>query len=257
MPFQVIPVIDLMNGQAVHAVGGRRAHYRLIQSIFHPSCDPVPLARSLRQALGFDTLYIADLDAIAGSKPSLEIFREIIASGFHLWIDAGVRDLDSTAPLLTLDQTSRKIVVGLETVHGPHALADIIKRVGSNDIIFSLDLFEGQPRIAAPASWGTEEPLELARAAIDCGVHCLLILDLARVGTGRGAGSSRLLAQIQTDHPSVMVCLGGGITRIEEINELRDSGASAVLVGSAIHDGRIGAQELACLEAGGGWGSIR
>jgi phosphoribosylformimino-5-aminoimidazole carboxamide ribotide isomerase len=257
MPFQVIPVIDLMNGQAVHAVGGRRDHYRPIQSILHPSCEPIPLARSLRQALDSDTLYIADLDAIAGSTPSLEIFREIIASGFQLWIDAGVRDLDSTAPLLTLDQSSRKMVVGLETVHGPRALADIIKRVGRNDVIFSLDLFEGQPRIAAPARWATEEPLELARAAIDCGVHHLLILDLARVGTGRGPGSSRLLAQLRTDHPSVAVSLGGGITRIEEINELRDSGASAVLVGSAIHDGRIGAQELARLETGGGWGSIR
>ena len=250
MPFQVIPVIDLLNGQAVHAVGGRRDHYRPLHSILHASSDPIPLARSFRQALGSDTVYIADLDAIAGSTPSVEIFREIIASGFHLWIDAGVRDLDSTAPLLTLDQTSRKIVVGLETVHGPHALADIIKRVGSNDIIFSLDLFEGQPRIAAPASWGTEEPLELARAAIDCGVHCLLFLDLARVGTGRGAGSSRLLAQIRTDHPSVALSLGGGITRIEEITQLRDAGASAVLVGSAIHDGRIGTRELAQIEFG-------
>jgi phosphoribosylformimino-5-aminoimidazole carboxamide ribotide isomerase len=216
----------------------------------HPSCDPIPLARSLRQALGSDTLYIADLDAIAGSTPSLEIFREIIASGFHLWIDAGVRDLDSTAPLLTLDQSLRKIVVGLETVHGPRALADIIKRVGCNDVIFSLDLFDGQPRIAAPARWGTEEPIELARAAIDCGVHHLLILDLARVGTGRGSGSIRLLAQIRSNHTSVVVSLGGGITRIEEIIQLRDAGASAVLVGSAIHDGRIGARELAQIEAG-------
>ena len=38
--------------------------------------------------------------------------------------------------------------------------------------------------------------------------------------------------------------VGGGITRVEEILELRDAGATAVLVGSAIHDGRIGRREL-------------
>ena len=137
------------------------------------------------------------------------------------------------------------------------ALSDIIERVGSTDVIFSLDLFEGQPKIATPATWGTENPLELASAAIACGVQHLLILDLARVGMGQGPGSNRLLSQIRADHPSVKVCLGGGISRIEEITDLRNYGASAVLVGSAIHDGRVGAEELAWLETGGALGSSR
>ena len=75
MPFQVIPVIDLLNGRAVHAVGGRRAHYQPIQSILHASSDPIPLARALRDSLGLQTLYLADLDAIGGCPPRVDVYR--------------------------------------------------------------------------------------------------------------------------------------------------------------------------------------
>ena len=98
-------------------------------------------------------------------------------------------------------------------------------------MIFSLDLFAGHPRIATSAAWGTEDPRELAAAAIGCGVRHLLILDLARVGTGRGAGTSSLLNEIRQRHPSVAIAVGGGISRIEEVVELREAGANAVLIG--------------------------
>jgi phosphoribosylformimino-5-aminoimidazole carboxamide ribotide isomerase len=81
-------------------------------------------------------------------------------------------------------------------------------------------------------------------------VRHLLILDLARVGTSRGTGTGRLMKQIRLIDSSVVVTVGGGISRIDEIAALRDAGANAVLVGSAIHDGRIGACELKELESG-------
>jgi phosphoribosylformimino-5-aminoimidazole carboxamide ribotide isomerase len=249
MPFQVIPVIDLLNGQAVHAIGGRRAYYQPIQSILHASTEPISLAHALRHSLGLRTVYVADLDAIVGGTPNVEIYRTIIARGSHLWIDAGVVDIESAAPLLAFDQSQCTIIVGLETVHGPRALAEIVKRAGGDRVVFSLDLFQGRPRIAPPADWGTELPLDLAGAAVACGVRHLLILDLAQVGTGRGPGTIRLMEQVQERHRSVMLIVGGGIARIEEVLSLRDAGAAAVLVGSAIHHGHIGVRELDQLES--------
>jgi phosphoribosylformimino-5-aminoimidazole carboxamide ribotide isomerase len=248
--FQVIPVLDLLHGRAVHAVGGRRAYYQPIQSILHASSEPIPLARALRKSLGTRTLYLADLDAIGGCPPCLDIYLYIITLGFHIWIDPGVVDVASLAPLLELDHASSTIVVGLETVRGPRELTKIVDQVGAGRVVFSLDLFEGSARIASPAAWGIEDPLELAEAAIECGVRHVLILDLARVGTGRGLGTHSLTERIRDSHPSILFTVGGGISRIEEIADLREGGAAGVLVGSAIHDGRIGAPELERLEAG-------
>ena len=67
--FRVIPVLDVKNGQAVHAVGGIRSHYRPLQSLLHPSCEPLELARAYRDLLGLRELYLADLDAISGNDP--------------------------------------------------------------------------------------------------------------------------------------------------------------------------------------------
>jgi phosphoribosylformimino-5-aminoimidazole carboxamide ribotide isomerase len=257
IPFQVIPVLDIMNGQAVHAVAGRRAYYRPIQSVLHASSEPIPLAHALRDSLGLHTLYLADLDAIEGQLPRLEIYQQLIDAGFHLWLDCGVRDVRSMAPLLMLDRSLNTIIAGLETVGGPRELTEIVNQAGPGRVIFSLDLFEGRPKISSPAAWGTEDPRELAHAAIECGVRRMLILDLARVGTSLGPGTNSLIAQIRADHPSVMVSVGGGISRIEEVVELRNAGAPAVLVGSAIHDGRIGARELDQIETASDPGSIR
>jgi phosphoribosylformimino-5-aminoimidazole carboxamide ribotide isomerase len=251
MPFQVIPVIDVLNGHAVHAVAGRRAYYQPIQSILHATSEPVPIARALRDSLGSETLYLADLDAIAGCPPKLEIYREVIASGFHLWVDAGVRNVKSVSPLLELDRSFITIIAGLETVSGPRELAGIVNEAGAERVVFSLDLFEGRPRIAAPAAWRTDDPHALARAAIECGVCDLLILDLARVGTGQGLGTQNLMNRIREGHRSVRLSVGGGISRIEEVVDLQSAGARAVLIGSAIHDGRIGASELQRLEISG------
>jgi phosphoribosylformimino-5-aminoimidazole carboxamide ribotide isomerase len=243
-PFQVIPVLDLLNGQAVHAVGGRRAHYQPIQSVLHPSSDAVALARAIQHTLGSRTLYLADLDAIAGSPPRVDIYRAMIDSGIHIWVDAGLSSVESAAPLLEFEPSALTLIAGLETLTGPRALAALLDRAGTERVIFSMDLFEGTPRTAPGAAWRTEDPRELAEAAIEYGVRRLIILDLARVGTSQGLGTQKLMTRIRHDHPSVAVILGGGISRVEEIVDIRSAGVAAVLVGSAIHDGRIGAREL-------------
>jgi phosphoribosylformimino-5-aminoimidazole carboxamide ribotide isomerase len=243
--FQIIPVLDLKGGHAVHAVAGRRAYYQPVRSILHVTSCPLALAGSLRESLGLRTLYLADLDAIAGSTPNVAMYKDLISIGLHLIVDAGVRNLSSARRLLELDQTSTAIVAGLETLDGPGALSEIISEVGAERTIFSLDLFDGCPRIPAPGAWRSDDPLDLAHEAIEQGAQRILLLDLARVGTGRGLGTLSLIARIRASHPEIDVSAGGGISGIAEVLKLKDAGAAGVLVGSAFHDGRIGRRELA------------
>jgi phosphoribosylformimino-5-aminoimidazole carboxamide ribotide isomerase len=243
-PFPIIPVLDLAAGRAVGAFAGRREHYQAIRSILHPTSDPIALAGALRDTLGFRALYLADLDAIAGLEPNLVLYKQIISLGIHLLVDAGIRDVASAVALLELDASACTVVAGLETVCGPYELSEIVNRAGAERVIFSLDMFDGRPRMAAPAAWASNDPRDLAREAIAHGVRSILLLDLSRVGTGRGLGTEGLLRSIRHEHPGVRVILGGGISRIEDVLALRNAGAAGILVGSALHDGRIGASEL-------------
>jgi phosphoribosylformimino-5-aminoimidazole carboxamide ribotide isomerase len=246
--FRVIPVLDVKNGQAVHAVGGIRSHYRPLRSILHPSVEPVELARAYRDLFDFRELYLADLDAISGQQqPDLSLYRELAIRDVHLWIDAGLKNENDLAALVDLDHTT--IVIGLETAHGPDAVRAILERAGPDRVVLSLDLFEGVPRLPVGADWAAANREQLSRQILDLGVLRLLLLDLSRVGTGRGTGTDELLLLVRQSHPAVEVSVGGGISGMEDLLALRTAGAAAVLVGSALHDGRIGREQLDRLAA--------
>lgn len=243
MPLRVIPVLDVKEGRAVHAVGGDRAHYRPLASVLHPAADPIGLARALHAQLGFCEVYLADLDAIAGTGPNLPLYHGLAEMGLSAWVDAGVRDVSSLPPLL--DAGVPTILVGLETIRGPEALRAIVETVGPQRIVFSLDLREGRPLTADHVDWSVNAPEAIAEEAIALGVRRFLLLDLARVGLGRGIGTEPLLRHLALAGPDVEITVGGGISCVGELHSLAEAGAAAVLVGSALHDGRIGSRELA------------
>ncbi len=243
MPLRVIPVLDLKEGRAVRAIGGDRHHYQPLRTQLHVDSDPVGVARAFREVLGLGELYVADLDAIAGGTPSWSLYQAIRALGLDLWVDAGMRDRTALAPLRAAGVSS--LVVGLETVGGPGALAGIVSEMSSRQLVFSLDLHAGLPLIGGdPAEWGTADPLALARSAVALGIRRILILDLARVGTGCGTGTMTLLKRLREEDPELEITVGGGIADREEMVALAKAGANGVLIGSAFHDGRLRRADL-------------
>jgi len=243
--FRVIPVLDVKAGRAVHAIGGDRSHYQPVRSLLHPSSDPEHLARAYRDLLGFREVYVADLDAILGEPPARLLYRSLAKLDLSPWIDAGIRTADDLTPLLDLEQAT--IVVGLETVGGAEALRKIVERAGAERIVLSLDLFERVPRLPAGADWSSVDPALVARQLLELGVRRLLLLELSRVGTGRGTGTSDLLVFLRHLDAGAEISVGGGIAGIDEVLALRDQGAASVLIGSALHDGRISQQQISSL----------
>lgn len=232
----IVPVLDLKGGQAVHAVGGDRRHYRPVRSALHPGSDPVSLARAFRDRLGLRALYLADLDAIAGAPPALATYREIASLAIDLWVDAGLRTVETAECLVECGVST--IIAASETLNGPAALDSLIARIGSNRIVFGLDLKAGRPLLALEANWGHTEPTAIAALAVHRGVRRLLLLDLARVGSGTGLGTLPLLRELSlVEHAEIAV--GGGISRADEVSAAARAGASAVLLGSALHTGAI------------------
>jgi phosphoribosylformimino-5-aminoimidazole carboxamide ribotide isomerase len=238
---RIIPVLDLMHGLVVRGIAGRREDYQPLQSPLAATAQPLDVARGFRSHFQLDELYVADLDAIAGRPPAAAIFRALQTDGFKLMVDAGIRT-PADANLL-LDCGVSSIVVGLETVAGPDKLSEIVKSIGAARLVFSLDLKHGRP-LAAAAAWTAAEPWQIAVDAIGLGVRRLLILDLARVGVGAGTGTDELCRRLHVNDPGLELLAGGGIRGREDIDRMSQCGVSAVLVASALHDGRLRAGDL-------------
>jgi phosphoribosylformimino-5-aminoimidazole carboxamide ribotide isomerase len=229
-------VIDLKEGQVVRGIAGRRHEYQPLVSRLTSSCRPLDVALALREHFGLTELYLADLDAIAGVPPARPLYAALRGEGFRLWIDAGIRAAADVAPLAA--SGIERIVVGLETIQGPDALAEMVQDWGPSRIVFSLDLKEGQP-LGNRSAWNDRDAVSIAAQAIAAGVCRLILLDLARVGLGAGTGTEPLLTGLAAVYPEVGLIAGGGVRDIEDLHRLQQAGARGVLVASALHDGRL------------------
>ena len=240
----IVGVIDLLDGRAVHARGGHRDQYQPIRSVAHmtiPDGDPVELARTYVDSLGVDELYVADLDAIRGRRPQDTVVTQLVRLGTPLWLDAGISSPERARQIVDLNV--RRVIVGLETLPSWAALEDICSVVDSARVAFSLDLRDGAPVTSGDLPCDDAPHVMAARAAAS-GVGTIVVIDLARVGSGSGFNPA-LILRVRDAAPAVALAVGGGIRGPEDLDALAAAGCSAALVATALHDGRIGADDVA------------
>jgi phosphoribosylformimino-5-aminoimidazole carboxamide ribotide isomerase len=235
--------LDLLGSQVVRGVAGRRDEYRPVQSRLVEGSDALSVARAIRTEFGLRQLYVADLDAILQARPNHAILKSLCADRFSLLIDAGLRHCDEAAPIF--DAGADQVVAGLETLESPNELARLISRHGASRIVFSLDLRDGQT-LSKRSAW-PGDPFEIARSAIVAGCTELIVLDIARVGTGGGVSTLALCDQIRHAFPAVTIITGGGVRSVTDLQQLQAARIDGVLVASALHDGTISRADLEAL----------
>jgi phosphoribosylformimino-5-aminoimidazole carboxamide ribotide isomerase len=230
-----------MAGRAVWARGGMRAAYASVRSALLPETGAaVALGQAYRRMLGCDECYVADLDAISGAPPQHALLGLLAAVGSRLVADLGVTNPAQARDALAAG--ADRIVVGLETLPSFDALGGIVQAHGPDRVVFSLDLRGGQPVIRAESSHRMA-PLALVEEAVRAGVRAVILLDLARVGTGEGVDRT-LGATIRRAHPDLELLVGGGIGSARDLADAAATGYDGALVASALHDGRLNAADL-------------
>jgi phosphoribosylformimino-5-aminoimidazole carboxamide ribotide isomerase len=239
---QLIPVLDLVRGRAVHARAGDRALYRPVESVLTPGHggDPLALVQAYRDSVGARECYVADLDAIQGGELQHDLLRELarVAAPCGLLVDAGAHSQAGVREVLALGAAA--VVIGLETLPRLELLEAAVAAAPPGGIVFSLDLRLGRP-VLSPAATGARlpEPEDLASRAVDAGVGAVLLLDVGRVGTGGGV-DLELLRRLRRRFPHVRLLAGGGVAGVEDLRRLAGAGCDGALVATALHSGRIG-----------------
>jgi phosphoribosylformimino-5-aminoimidazole carboxamide ribotide isomerase len=229
----IVPVIDLCDGEAVRAVEGRRADYRPLVTPLARTSAPCDVVAGLLRLHPFRAVYVADLDAIEGKGASLGTNRatiEKLATTFprqRFFVDAGARDPASLRDWLTLPQ--------IEAVLGSESLASVepLRELGRDPrILLSLDFrgdrFLGPPELLdRPELWPQR----------------VVVMTLARVGAPFGPDVERLLA-VKSRAENRPLYAAGGVRDVRDLDALRAAGATGALVASALHDGRLTPDDL-------------
>jgi phosphoribosylformimino-5-aminoimidazole carboxamide ribotide isomerase len=230
--FQLLPVLDLMGGKAVHAVRGIRSNYQPLLGRYASSPYPDTIFTALEQAIPSRQAYVADLDQIKGIGSNSHLLNSAISRGWKLWLDAG---LTTTAPP---PQTGIVQVAGTETVQSPSNLAKLI--VGQEkEWVISVDLRAGLPIHANRTEWPDESPKQLLQRVVEMGAKRIILLDLAVVGSNEGPSHLPLAEECKQANPEVEIFLGGGIRGPADLFACQKAGISGALVATALHSGAL------------------
>jgi uncharacterized protein related to proFAR isomerase len=87
----------------------------------------------------------------------------------------------------------------------------------------------------------------VAMRAADAGAGAVIVIDLARVGTGTGLDLA-LIDRVREATPGLTLVAGGGVRGPEDLARLADSGCDGALVATALHDGRLSAADVAAAQ---------
>lgn len=220
---KLVPVLDLMAGQVVHARRGERENYQPIRSILCPSSAPEAILQSLIENFTSDTIYIADLDAIRFRRPQLKLIEQLKTRfpNIEIWLDAGISERSGFEFMTGL---------GLGTpVIGSESLVDStwLEQLKRETWILSLDFKRGDflgpaPLLAHPPGWPNR----------------VLAMNLARVGSELGPDFG-LLEMLQLRRPDCSLFAAGGVRNKDDLVELKRRGIAGALVATALHSGRI------------------
>ena len=236
---KIIPVIDVLNGVAVHGVRGERERYQPLKSILCRSADPLDIASTF-ESLGFSGLYLADLDAILGKSANFSIYRQIVTqTGLDLMVDAGIADISRAEEVLATDVS--KIVVGSETLNSLDFLDQAVKAFGEDRVVVSIDLKQRKV-LSASDVIASMDAVSFAQELGKIGVTQIILLELDRVGTEHGINWALLKNVLEKTGSKVLV--GGGIQSLQELEELRNLGVSGALVATILHNGKLEVDEL-------------
>ena len=244
----VIAVLDLRRGLAVHAVSGERERYAPASIVGDARISPgdaLALASAYINLFRISDLYVADLDSIVDRNPPSALVRAIAQLDVTVWLDSGVRSAGEARAAVTCG--ARRVVVGLETMPSFAALETIGREIGSDRTVFSLDLRNGYP-IASSTGLTRHQPEELVRRAADAGASTVIVLDLARVGTSSGPDLD-LIQRIRTTTPTIRLIAGGGVRGVDDVLRLEQSGCDGVLVATALLTGKISVDDLDTVKA--------
>jgi phosphoribosylformimino-5-aminoimidazole carboxamide ribotide isomerase len=212
---KIIPVIDLKNGVVVHAQQGMREKYQPIKTNLCQSADIYKVIAAFLDIYDFDTIYLADLNAITQQGDHDNLINEVLSFFPHIqfWVDKGYQKLRKLPynylPVLGSESYNDENIVDLKAFNNRFILSldySLAKELGAKSLFSRQDLWPDN----------------------------IIIMSLTRVGSSQGPDLAKL-NQFCKNYPDKQFIAAGGIRNIDDLLTLKRLGVNQALIASALH----------------------
>jgi phosphoribosylformimino-5-aminoimidazole carboxamide ribotide isomerase len=233
--FRIIPVLDILNSTAVHAIKGERNKYKPLKSKILNTSDPLEIVNIIKHKFYFDEVYIADLDAIIKRKQNHVLLSEILKTyDLKVMLDPGI--IHKTDILTYSKYNLSKLILGLETIKNFEVIKEGLYIMGQKRLSVSIDMYQGSI-ISNLKELDNQSPLDVVRILKNLGITEIILLDLFRVGQKIG-GIPPLFIKFR-DQFEGNILIGGGVKELKDLEMMYNKNFSGVLIATALYDGSL------------------
>jgi len=212
----IIPSIDLMDGQTVQLIGGRKKAL--------DAGDPIPLAEKFRLA---GEIALIDLNAAIGNGSNADLIKKVIKVA-QCRVGGGIRSVEKAMELL--EAGASKVILGTA------AKAEILKKLPRERVIAALDAESDDIVIEG---WRKKTGMRVVEKMQELRelVGGFLVTFVEREGRLGGIDMERV-KELAKESGRAKLTIAGGVTTLEEITACDKLGVDAQ-VGMAIYTGRM------------------
>lgn len=232
---KIIPAIDIIDGKCVRLSKGDYDTKKIYNE------NPLEVAKEF-ESFGIQYLHLVDLDGAKSKHIVNQKVLETIAKETSLEIDfgGGLKTLEDIE--IAFSSGAKQITIGSIAVQDPDFCFDLIEKYGPEKIILGADC---ENRKIKTSGWLEESELDVIDFILkykNKGIKNVICTDISKDGMLQGA-SDELYREI-VEKTAVQLIASGGISCIEDVEQMKNIGCSGTIIGKAIYEGRISLQQL-------------
>lgn len=233
---ELIPAIDLINGQCVRLTKGDYDQKKVYND------NPAQVAMEFEK-LGFKRLHVVDLDGAKSKHIVNDQVLKAITSSTSLVVDfgGGIKTEEDIEKAFAAGASM--VTVGSIAVTNPALFMEWMDKYGTEKLILGADVRNGKISINGWKEDSTEDLLPFLRQYIDKGVRNVLCTEISKDGTLQGP-AIELYKEVMRAYPQLHLIASGGVSSNEDIQALEEAGIPAVVFGKAFYEGRIKVETL-------------
>jgi len=236
----VIPALDIKDRKCVRLVQGDYSSEEIFSS------NAVETAKKWEEE-GAELLHIVDLDgARCGNLQSLELITRIVSElTIPVQVGGGIKDYNIARKLF--DAGVARVVVGTAAFRNPSVIKKIIAEYGAQAVCVAVDYRKDSVAIEGWQRSLNLSPFECSERIEELGAGFVLLTSIERDGMLSGVDIRAIRKMVRSTKAQVIAA--GGVSSIDDIRRIRETGAYGVVVGKALYKGRIKLKEvIACLQ---------
>jgi phosphoribosylformimino-5-aminoimidazole carboxamide ribotide isomerase len=229
----IYPAIDVKDGKCVRLAQGK------FNDVTVYSDDPVDMALKWEK-LGAEYLHIIDLDGARTGKPGniATISEMAVKLAIPVQVGGGIRSIETIE--IVLCKGIQRVILGTSAVNDPELVKRALKTFGEN-VVIGIDARNGKVAIEGWEKTSDLTAVDFAKRMEDLGAKTIIYTDIARDGMLSGPNLKAMEEMVKA--VGVNVIASGGVSKLEDIKNLKEIGMPGVIVGKALYTGDVDLKE--------------